>query len=89
MSYIFISHDLNVVKYIASRVAVMYLGSIVEIGDKSQIYKNPKHPYTKALIDSVPISHPRDRGKRILLKGEIASKIDNIDGCSFYSRCGA
>lgn len=87
LSYIFISHDLNVVKYIASRVAVMYLGSIVEIGDKSQIYKNPKHPYTKALIDSVPISHPKDRGKRVLLKGEIASKIENIEGCSFYSRC--
>ncbi|MGL4453260.1 MAG: ABC transporter ATP-binding protein [Sarcina sp.] len=87
LSYIFISHDLNVVKYVASRVAVMYFGSIVEIGDKSKMYKTPKHPYTKALIESVPITHPKERGKKVLLKGELVSKIDKHEGCKFYSRC--
>lgn len=87
LSYIFISHDLNVVKYIASKVGVMYLGSMVEIGDKSKLYKNPRHPYTRALLDSVPIEHPKDRRKRVLLKGEIASKIELRSGCKFYARC--
>ncbi|MGL5575936.1 MAG: ABC transporter ATP-binding protein [Sarcina sp.] len=87
VSYIFISHDLNVVKYVASRVAVMYFGSIVEIGDKSKMYKTSKHPYTKALIESVPITHPKERGKKVLLKGELVSKIDKHEGCKFYSRC--
>jgi oligopeptide/dipeptide ABC transporter ATP-binding protein len=87
MAYIFISHDLNLVKYIATRVGVMYLGEIVEIGDKTKIYKNPMHPYTKALMQSVPISHPSQRGQRKLLKGELPSVVDSIKGCKFRTRC--
>ena len=89
MSYIFISHDLSLVKYIATKVAVMYKGEIVEITSKEEIYKNPKHPYTKALMGSVLIKHPKDRHKRILLNSEIESEIDiNEDfGCKFRLRC--
>ncbi|MGL4992237.1 MAG: ABC transporter ATP-binding protein [Sarcina sp.] len=87
MSYIFISHDLSIVKYIAGRVAVMYKGEIVEIGDKDAIYKNPIHPYTRLLLNSIPIAHPRDRGKR---KIDINSNIENFNfdiGCKFRDRC--
>ncbi|MGL4741097.1 MAG: ABC transporter ATP-binding protein, partial [Sarcina sp.] len=87
MSYIFISHDLSIVKYIASRVAVMYKGEIVEIGDKDSIYKNPIHPYTRLLLNSIPIAHPKDRGKRNI---DINSNIENFNfdiGCNFRDRC--
>ncbi|WP_055071550.1 ABC transporter ATP-binding protein [Clostridium massiliamazoniense] len=87
MSYLFISHDLALVKYIANRVAVMYLGSIVEIGDKNLIYKNTKHPYTIALMESVPIMHPRDRRKKEVVKGEASIKSEGQKGCKFSERC--
>ncbi|MGL4760877.1 MAG: ABC transporter ATP-binding protein [Sarcina sp.] len=87
VSYIFISHDLSLVKYIASRVGVMYLGEIVEIGDKTKVYKNPMHPYTKALMQSVPISHPNQRRRKKLLKGELPTSINNVKGCKFSTRC--
>ena len=89
LSYMFIAHDLGVIKYISDRIAVMYLGRIVQMGSKNDIFENPVHPYTKAIISSVP-RIPRD-GKPIkryeTLKGEIPSPIDLPPGCCFYSRC--
>ena len=89
LSYLFISHDLAVIKYISDRIAVMYLGRILEIGSKEEIFKNPLHPYTKALIASFP-KIPKDGiPKRIYetLKGEIPSPVDLSPGCRFRSRC--
>ncbi|MGL4848037.1 MAG: oligopeptide/dipeptide ABC transporter ATP-binding protein, partial [Clostridium sp.] len=86
-SYIFISHDLSVVRRISHRVIVMYLGEIVEEGLTKEIYENPKHPYTKALMKSIPISNPRLRGKKDILEGEIPLSVENFDGCPFYNRC--
>lgn len=87
ISYLFISHDLALVKYIANRVAVMYLGSIVEIGDKNLIYRNTKHPYTIALMESVPIVNPRDRRDKEIVKGDVPVIGANLKGCKFVDRC--
>lgn len=87
ISYLFISHDLALVKYIANRVAVMYLGSIVEIGDKNLIYKNTKHPYTIALMESVPITNPRNRRDKEIVKGDVPVIGANLKGCKFVDRC--
>ncbi|MGL5414455.1 MAG: oligopeptide/dipeptide ABC transporter ATP-binding protein [Clostridium sp.] len=87
ISYIFISHDLSVVRRISHRVIVMYLGEIVEEGLTKEIYENPKHPYTKALMESIPISDPRLRGKKEILEGEIPISVENFEGCPFYNRC--
>jgi oligopeptide/dipeptide ABC transporter ATP-binding protein len=89
VSYLFISHDLSVVEHIADRVAVMYLGSIVEVGSRDRIWQNPLHPYTKALQEAAPIANPklaRER-KRTVLQGELPSAIDLPAGCPFHSRC--
>ena len=87
LTYVFISHDLSVVKYISDRIAIMYLGKIVEIGDAKTIYKDPKHPYTKALFSAIPTENPLEYKEKIDLKGEIPSPIDLPEGCSFASRC--
>ena len=87
MSYLFIGHDLAVVKHIADRVAVMYLGRVVETAPKADLYADPRHPYTQALLVSVPVSHPRQRRTRDRLRGEMPSAIDPPIGCHFHPRC--
>lgn len=87
LSYIFISHDLNVVEHISDWVAVMYLGKIVELAKDTELYASPKHPYTKALLSAIPIPNPKMKSKRVLLGGEIPSPINLPIGCRFYKRC--
>ena len=89
ISYIVVAHDLNAVRHISHNIGVMYLGHLVEIGPAAEVYQNPKHPYTKALISSIPVADPdyTGLGKRIILEGEVPSPIYVPNGCPFSTRC--
>lgn len=87
LAYIFISHDLSVVKYLSDKLAIMYLGKIVETGKSDDIYKNPMHPYTKALFSAIPPESPLEEKEKMILEGDVPSPLKPPSGCKFHTRC--